>query len=77
MRQLPSSPKSQPFETILIKENEVTSDSLKRNGVGKESGEFLEGFKLNYKATGLKSKHSSKTQQEETILSSGSPVRGS
>ena len=51
MRQLPLFPNSQPFETILIKENEVTPDSPKKKWSGaKESrGISLEGFKLNYK----------------------------
>lgn len=51
IRQLPLFPKSQPFETILIKENEVTSDSSKKKwSRAKESREIsLEGFKLNYK----------------------------
>ena len=51
MRQLSLFPKSQPFETILIKENEVISDSsTKKIGGAKESREIsLEGFMLNYK----------------------------
>lgn len=51
MRQLSLFPKSQPFETLLIKENEVISDSSKKNrGGAKESREIsLEGFMLNYK----------------------------
>lgn len=54
MRQLSLFPKSQPFETLLIKENEVISDSSKKNrGGAKESREIsLEGFMLNYKGHG-------------------------
>lgn len=41
MRQLSLFPKSQPFETILIKENEVTSDSPKKKWSGQRNlGEF-------------------------------------